>query len=228
MGQEFWEFQKDGYLPEALIKFLALLGWSHPKGKESFSVNEFVKEFDLARVSTTAPVFDREKLDWMNGEYIRQLSIDALAARMGDYLEKQSSRQVDLAFLKRVIPLLRERIKKFGEFESMAGFFFNDVAWSREVLVGKGESTNSVSEKLTAAADLFEKQPSWEAKSLEERARVLAGERAWEVPSLFMLLRVAVTGQTVSPPLFESMAVLGKEKTIARINGALKVVEQAD
>ncbi len=219
------EFKEEGYLPEALINFLALLGWSHPKGKEIFSVEEFVKEFDLARVSTTAPVFDREKLDWMNGEYIRQLTNDQLTDRIRSYLKEVRGVGAEVALLGKIVPLIRERIKKLGEFESLAGFFFSDVAWSRETLVGGNESADSVSEKLTALAGLFEKQSSWEARSLEEKVRAFAGERGWEAPPLFMLLRVAVTGRTVSPPLFESLAVLGKKKAIARIRGALKVVE---
>lgn len=219
------EFKEDGYLPETLVNFLALLGWSHPKGKEIFEVDEFVKEFDLARVSTTAPVFDREKLDWMNGEYIRQLDPSSLAKRVGEYFEFRSGRKLDPTVLEEVVPLVRERIKKLEEFESMAGFFFNDVAWSKENLVGKGESIGSTAEKLTAVTAVFEKS-AWEAKHLEERVRTLAREKGWETAPLFMLLRIAVTGQAVSPPLFESMAVLGKEKTTARIRGALKVVEQ--
>jgi len=222
------ELRGEGYLPEALINFLALLGWSHPKGKEIFPVEEFVKEFDLTRVSTTAPVFDWEKLNWMNGEYIRQLGVSTLARRVGEYLQTCRGRKVEQELLEKIIPLVRERIKKLGEFEALAGFFFNDVAWTKEELSVEKESMESIAEKLSVAAKLFEGQQTWEAKVLEEQTRSLAAKNGWEAPALFMLLRVAVTGQTVSPPLFESMAVLGKDRSLSRIQGALKIAEQAD
>ncbi|OGC37708.1 glutamate--tRNA ligase [candidate division WWE3 bacterium RBG_19FT_COMBO_53_11] len=219
------EFKEEGYLPEALLNFLALLGWSHPQGKEIFSLDDFAEKFDLRRISTTAPVFDREKLDWMNGEYIRQLGTRQLGIRLKEYLKEYRGMEIDPDILERIAPLVRERIKKLGELEALAGFFFTDVAWTKEELLGGGESGGSASEKLSAAAEILEGFTVWETKKLEEKVRGLAQEKKWEAPALFMLLRVAVTGQTVSPPLFECMEVLGKEKTVSRIKGALKILE---
>ena len=219
------EFKEEGYLPEALLNFLALSGWSHPQGKEIFSLTEFVEKFDLRRISTTAPVFDREKLDWMNGEYIRQLSAKQLSTRLKEYLKEYRGMEIDLAILEKIAPLVRERIKKLGEFEGLAGFFFNDVAWTKEELTGRGESAGSAAEKLRGAVSRFEKEDGWTAGRLEEEIRGLAQEKGWEAPALFMLLRVAATGQKVSPPLFESMEVLGKDKTVQRIKRAVKVLE---
>ncbi|MEX0587562.1 MAG: glutamate--tRNA ligase [Patescibacteria group bacterium] len=217
------EFKEEGYLPEALLNFLALLGWSHPEGKEVFELEDFVRKFDLRRISTSAPVFDREKLDWMNGEYIRQLDSRQLGSRLKDYLKQYRGLEVDPVLLEKIVPLVRERIKKLGEFEALAGFFFNDVAWTKEELISRNESAGSAAEKLTAVLHLFESQSDWKAESLEKKTRALAAVKGWEAPALFMLLRVAVTGQTVSPPLFESISVLGPEKTSARIKGALKI-----
>lgn len=220
------EFQKEGYLPEALINFLALLGWSHPEGKEVFSADEFVKEFDLARVSTTAPVFDRGKLDWMNGKYLRELDVESLKSKISEYLKNQRGLGVDGELLGKVIPLIHKRIQKLSEFEGIAGFFFGEVSWSRELLISKNSSSEDVSEKLGLSLDFLTKVTKWRAEDLERGMRSLAEKEGWKTPELFMLLRVAITGRTVSPPLFESMAVLGKEKTTARIRGALKVVAQ--
>jgi len=219
------EFKEEGYLPEALLNFLALLGWSHPQGKEIFSVAELVEKLDLRRISPTAPVFDREKLDWMNGEYIRQLDTKQLGTKLKEYLKEYRGMETDLDILEKIAPLVRERIKKLGEFEGLAGFFFNDVAWTKEELIGRGESAGSAAEKLREAMARFEKEDDWETGRLEEEARGLAQEKGWKAPEFFMLLRVAVTGQAVSPPLFECMEVLGKEKTARRIAGALKIIE---
>ena len=229
------EFKEEGYLPEALLNFLALLGWSHPQEKEIFSLGELVEKFDLRRISTTAPIFDREKLDWMNGEYIRQLGTRQLGIRLKEYLKEYRGMEIDPDILEKIAPLVKERIKKFGEFEALAGFFFADVAWTKEELLGVGparrsfseggESAGSAAEKLREVIARFEKEDSWKTGRLEEEMRGLAQEKKWDAPVLFMLLRVAVTGQTVSPPLFECMEVLGKEKTNSRIKGALKILE---
>jgi len=219
------EFKEEGYLPEALLNFLALLGWSHPQGKEIFSIEELVEKLDLRRISPTAPVFDREKLDWMNGEYIRALGDQTLAEKLGEYLKAYRGLDIDLEILQKISPLVKERIKKLGEFEGLAGFFFNDVAWTKEELAEQGGSAGSAAEKLREALARFEKEDDWRTGRLEEEARGLSQEKGWKAPELFMLLRVAVTGQAVSPPLFECMDVLGKEKTVSRIAGALKILE---
>jgi len=204
------EFKEEGYLPEALLNFLALLGWSHPQGKEIFLLEEFVEKFDLRRISTTAPVFDREKLDWMNGEYIRKMKNEKLKIKIYEYLKEYRGLEIDQDLLEKITPLVRERIKKLGEFEDLAGFFFHDVAWNKEELAARGESAGSAAEKLREALGRFEKEDDWTTKRLEEEMRGLAQEKGWKAPDLFMLLRVAVTSQTVSPPLFECMEVLGK------------------
>lgn len=219
------EFKEEGYLPEALLNFLALLGWSHPQGKELFSREEFTEKFDLRRISTTAPVFDREKLDWMNGEYIRKIKNEKLKIKIAGYLKEYRGLEINEQLLEKIVPLIRERIKKLSEFEGIAGFFFNDVAWTKDKMAVLGEPLGSAAEKLNEALSLFEKLNGWTTANLEKETRGLAGKKGWKVPDLFMLLRVAVTGQAVSPPLFECMEVLGKEKTISRVKGALKVLE---
>jgi len=220
------EFKEEGYLPEALLNFLALLGWSHPKGKEIFSLEEFVENVSFSRISTSAPVFDRDKLDWMNGEYIRGLDDKKLSARISEYIKAYRGMDVDQAFVSKVVPLVKDRIKKLGEFDSLAGFFFSEVAWTKDILLGDKKLVGEATEQLTTVIEEYEGNGNWEAKVLEKSARALAEDQSWKIPELFMLLRVAVTGQKVSPPLFESMEVLGKEKTLSRLRGALSVIEQ--
>lgn len=218
------EFREEGYLPEALLNFLALLGWSHPKEKDIFPLAEFIGEFDLSRVSTSAPVFDREKLDWMNGEYIRKLKIKELKFKICEYLRNFRGLDVDAKLIESIVPLIRERIKKLSEFETLAGFFFKDVAWSRELLVLKGETVDSAREKLEESLKLFKEIKGWGAEELEGKTRDLAKNLGWKAPNLFMVLRVAISGQKISPPLFESMEVLGREKVLQRIKNAASIL----
>jgi len=218
------EFQEEGYLPEALLNFLALLGWSHPKGKDIFPLSEFIKKLDLARISTSAPVFDRGKLDWMNGEYMRKLKIKNLKLRICEYLKNYRGLAVNPDLIEQIVPLIRERIKKLSEFEEMAGFFFKDVAWSPELLVQQGETTVSAKEKLEESSKLLKGMEDWKAEKLEREMRKLAKNRGWKAPVLFMTLRVAISGKKVSPPLFESMEVLEREKVLQRIEKAASVL----
>jgi len=218
------EFRREGYLPEALLNFIALLGWSHPEGKEIFPLSEFVGKLDLTRISTSAPVFDRGKLGWMNGEYIRQLGNRELSRRIGKYLRKFRGLDLEPELLMRIVPLVRERIKKLSEFEGMAGFFFREIAWSKDLLIQKGETAESTKEKLERSLKLLEGMRTWEAGRLERAVRKLASDHGWEAPRLFMALRVAASGQRVSPPLFESMEILGKERVLRRIKRAASIL----
>jgi glutamyl-tRNA synthetase len=218
------EFRQEGYLPEALLNFFALLGWSHPKEKTIFPLSEFIKEFDLKRVSPSAPVFDRRKLDWMNGEYLRELTKGELARRVGEYLKAHRGLDLDKDLLGEIVPLVRERVKKLSEVEGLAGFFFREVAWSRDLLIQKGETANSTKDKLEESQKLFVGMKDWKAGKLEKKVRKMADDQGWRTPTLFMTLRVAITGQKVSPPLFESMAILGRKKTTRRIKRAISIL----
>lgn len=218
------EFRKEGYLPEALLNFFALLGWSHPEEKDLFSLSEFIEKFDLNRISTSAPVFDREKLNWMNGEYIRKLKVKNLKLKIYEYLKAYRGLDIDVELIEQIVPLIRERIKKLSEFEELAGFFFKDVAWSRELLVQRSETSVSTKEKLEESLKLLQGVKDWKARGLEKKIRKLAKDQGWKDPVLFMSLRVAISGQKVSPPLFESMEVLGREKTVKRLEKAISIL----
>lgn len=220
------EFREEGYLPEAILNFLALLGWSHPEEKDLFPLSEFIEKLDLRRVSTSAPVFDREKLNWMNGEHIRAMSVGELGVRLREYLKSYRGLELDSELVERIAPLIRERIKKLFEFEELAGFFFKDVAWSRELLVQKGRTAEGTKEALRAVLAVLREIEDWSAKNLETRTRTFLSSYpvTWSPSDLFMTLRIAISGQKVSPPLFESMEVLGKEKTLQRIEKAASIL----
>ncbi len=168
----------------------------------------------------------------MNGVYIRSLSDDELAQRAAPFLERTPRRQVDPDLLRRVVPLIRERIKLLTEAEEMAGFFFEEgeLGYDTETLLGKkfaderGAASNALETVLLRIRNL---QP-WDHETLEGAIRPLAEELALKTGELFGLIRVAVTGRTAAPPLFETMAVLGRERTLERVESAIgRLADQA-
>lgn len=197
-------FREQGYLPEALVNFLCLLGWSHPEEKEIFGLEEFVKLFDLSRVRKAGPIFDTAKLDWLNGEYIRQLPDKELNSR----LKAQDSRLVKLSEDKQlaITSLVKDRIKKLSEFRKLAGFFFERQKPAPRMF------GRYYKDHLAAAIKAIE-----EGKSLENVPR----EKRFKVGDFFMDLRVAITGSKFTPPINESIKILGREEALARIKSLL-------
>jgi glutamyl-tRNA synthetase len=199
------DYRKEGFLPEAIKNYLALMAWSHPAGKELFSVEEMIRVFDLKDIQTTAPVFDREKLRWMNGEYLRSTSDEALKKSI---IEFSHISQKDEALVGQIIPLIRERMKVLSEFDSLAGFFF---APPKEYEREPKKEYSSILLKILTSSE-------WTHEKLEVLIRTSAETHEVKAKDLFMELRVAVTGKTVGPPLLESLVILGKEETLKRLS----------
>ncbi len=213
-------FRDNGYLPEALLNFLALLGWSMPDGREVFSFDEFVQEVSLDRISTSGPIFDLNKLDWLNGHYIRQLSLDELAGRVQPFLERIGIVAEDPP-LAAALPLIHERLKRLAEAPELLGFLYQPAGdYDPKLLVPKGLDAAATRELLGASIALASSAPSFAHAELETAFRALAAERGVKTGQLFMTLRVACTYSTVSPPLFETMEVLGRERVVARLEAA--------
>lgn len=219
-------FLKDGYLPEAILNFLALMGWSHPEQKEIFSIDEFVQKLDLKDFSPVGPAFDPVKLDWINGEYIRKMTDEELSGRLEKYLkdiDHIAKNIPDKSVLLKLVPLIKERIKKLSDFIPLTDFFFGkpeyDTAQMEKVKIKKKkEALQKVLEKLEQV-----KSP-WEAKDFEETFKALALELGISNLDMFQLIRVAVSGKLVTPPLFESIQILGEEETIDRIKEAQEFI----
>lgn len=225
------EFRQEGYLPEAMINFLALLGWAWDDRTELFSRDELIEKFDLANIKPSPAKFDYEKLEWMNGYYIRQLDADDLTARLVPFLERPAERgglpadvprPIDRGLLRRLVPLIRERIKTLSEVVELIDFFFReDIEYDPQLLVGKEMSPQRSWEALSQSRARLEKLTTFEEASLESTLRALADELGLKAGQLFSILRVAVTGKTVAPPLFGTLAVLGRERSLQRIDAAL-------
>ena len=216
-------YRRAGYLPEAMLNFLALMSFSLPDGKEEFTLEEFVAAFDLTRVSLGGPVFDLEKLTWLNGRYLRRLKADEIIARLHGHLLSD-------AYLSEVLALVRERVETLEGFWDYASFFFvGQVAYDAAALEGmvpKGRSAAEVAKALGALQEtVVDPLLEWNAALLEPALKTFAENAGWTPKDLYMTVRLAVTGRAATPPLFETLAVLGKEVVRRRLRGAADVLK---
>jgi glutamyl-tRNA synthetase len=219
------EYRDQGYLPDAVVNFLALLGWSLDDHTEIMSRETLIKHFDLDRVLPNPAIFNADKLLWFNGMYIRQMSTQDLAEAVRPWLEDALSSRVDMHLLMRIVPIIQERIRLLSEIVDIADFFFKDgpLAYEVETLLGKkfaGEPGRAA-EALEAAIATAEGVSDWTHEALEASIRPLAETLGMKAGDLFGLARVAVTGKTATPPLFETMDILGRETTMERLRTAL-------
>ena len=220
------EYQDDGYLHEALLNFMVLLGWSLDDKTEVMSTQTIIDNFTLDRVTKSAAIFDQEKLLWMNGMYIRELTPEQLAGRMVPFLERDLPKDllpVDKKYLSRIAPLLQERIKRLDEAAGMTSYFFQaDEQFDTDTLVQKGMDRDTTLSALKAALDELNAADDFQHEKLEAVLQA-AGERlSLSRRQFFGVLRVAATGRAVSPPLFEMMEVLGKDRTVSRVQNAVE------
>jgi glutamyl-tRNA synthetase len=221
------QFREQGYLPEAMVNFLSLLGWSLDDKTEIISREDLIKHFSLERVSKTAAIFNYEKLQWMNGQYIRKLTPEDFMQRALPFLEnglqaEDIKRPLDIDYVKMLLPLVQERVKLLSETANMAKYFFiGQLHYDRELLIGKDMTPESTAAALKISRERLEKQVAFDAVSLEAMMRPLCVELKLKAGQLFGALRTAVSGQTATPPLFQMMAVLGKDSCLKRIDAAL-------
>jgi len=207
-------YERQGYLPEAIINFLGLLGGSMPDGRELFSMQEFVDAFSFDRFVTSGPIFDMEKLNSLNGQYLRAMTPDQLLQRLfaRDYVRAQ-------------VPLVQERMRTLNEFHTSTALFFADeLSYDPALLFGKHGTAEDALAWLRAARERIADFRPFEPVPLEEALRALVAEREWNTGQVFMAIRVAITGSTQSPPLTQTMAVLGREKTLQRLDAALRLL----
>jgi glutamyl-tRNA synthetase len=220
------EFIEQGYLPEAMTNFLALLGWSFDGERSMFTLRELEQEFVLEKIGMASPVFDRAKLDDYNGKYIRMLSDEDLAARCLPYLINaglvRGGDDAALALVRRIMPLYRERLAFIKDIAEQARFFFSDAIEYRggEVLIPKKSTREEAAAILAGAERVLGAQAGFTPAELEPVLRALVEELGLTVRAVFMTLRLALTGSEVSPGLFETMEALGRERCLARIAAA--------
>jgi glutamyl-tRNA synthetase len=203
------DFRAQGYYPPALVNFLALLGWSYDDKTTVMSVDELVERFSLDRVVPSPAVFDYAKLDWLNGVYLRELPPDEYADVLVAYLRERGY-EWDEQLIRRAAPLVQEKIATLGEFPAYAGFLFARVE-------PEGDVDGQV---LPAAAETLAEVEPFEAEEIEAALRGLAERLGLKPREAFQPIRLAVTGSKVSPGLFESLELLGRDESLARLEGS--------
>lgn len=221
-----YEFQEAGYVPEAVVNFLTNVGWSFGEDREVFTVEETIERFDLSRVNPAASIFPIEKLDWLNGVYIRDMDPQRLARLLLPVFER-AGYEVNLDVLIRVAPLIQPRIKTLNDAIPMAGFFFADdftPAPAEELIQPKMDAAQTI-RALEASRDSLAALPSFDAATQEAALRPLAAALGLKPGQLFGALRTATTAQQVAPPLFETMEILGRDESLRRIDLAIAQVQ---
>ncbi|MGD1118670.1 MAG: glutamate--tRNA ligase [Dehalococcoidales bacterium] len=220
------EYREMGYLPEALFNFLVLIGWSLDDKTEIMTRQQMIENYSLERMGKTAAAFNQEKLDWMNGVYIRSMSVEDLTNRVLPFMEKglppEIKRPLDISYVRQMAPLIRERINTLKDAATYADFFFVDkLEYDVTMLTGKKMTAETALTALKGAAEKLSSLESFNCDLLEGTLRHLADELGIKTGQLFNLLRVATTARDATPPLFETMQVLGKERCLKRIGVAL-------
>lgn len=223
------EFRKQGYLPAALINYLALVGWSYDDSREFFELTELESLFSMEKINKAPAVFDYQKLEWFNGSYIRKLSpkgfADAIAPVLQDAGLISATGPETEALLLAIAPLIQERVKLLSEVPAMVRFIFEEpAAPAAEDLLPKKGTPERARAALTALDGLLADLPD-SPEEIETRARALAEGMGMKLGDMLAPLRVAVTGSKISPPLFESIRVMGAAKARARVAGAIRILD---
>lgn len=202
-----------GYLPEALLNFLMLVGWAPKDNREIYSLTDFVKEFSNGTLQTANSIFNPKKLDWFNGYYIRQKS----NIELFKLLKPFKPENMPDSLIKETISLVKERMFKLSDFTGLTEFLVKEPKVNIALLTQKGDDIKVIRQWLAMALQELEKVKNWQAKEIEETLRNLAEQSSLHVGKFFMAIRIAITGKTATPPLFESLALLGREKTLQRL-----------
>ncbi|HSK51915.1 MAG TPA: glutamate--tRNA ligase [Clostridia bacterium] len=226
------DYIDQGFIREALLNYLALLGWATGTEEEVLSLDEIIDRFDIADVHKGGAVFDRERLEWLNGQWIRRLDPDDLIDRLRPFLaaELEAGRIERMPAddeLRSLLPVVQERLPTLGAIGDLVGFLWVDrLDLDPATLVPKRWDAATAMAGLTAAHETIAAVPEvvFEADELEPPLRTVAEERGWKAGDLFMAIRVAVTGRTATPPLFDTLVALGRDRTLERLERAREVL----
>ena len=230
------DYIAEGFIREGLVNYLALLGWATGTEEEVLGLDEIIARFELGAVHKGGAVFDRERLEWLNGQWIRRLPPDELVDRLGPFLDAEAAagridRRPTGDEIRVLVPLVQERLPVLGAIGDLIGFLFVDrLEIDPALLVPKRWDAATTLAGLVAARDAIATLDSvvFEADELEPILRRLAGERGWKAGDLFMAIRVAVTGRTATPPLFDTLVALGRERTLARLDAAIAALGEPE
>jgi glutamyl-tRNA synthetase len=227
-GVEVRDFRRQGYLPEAMVNYLARVGWSYDDKTEIFSRDELIRYFDLSGINNSPARFSYERLEWMNGYYIRQLKPADLAARLVPFMSAAGF-QATAANLQPLVPLVQERLKTLSEAANWLDFFFEDhLEYDPRLLVDKKMDALTSFQALQQARIVLAELSPFDAETIEPVLRSLADALGLKVGQLLGIIRIAVSGKQVAPPLFETLAALGQERTLDRIDAGLEALSRIE
>lgn len=222
------EFLEEGYLPTVLNNFLMFLGWNPGTEKEVYSMEEFIKDFSLERIQATDLVaFDRQKLLWLNGLYIRNME----SPKLWDELKKWSGKfdlylhgkDADSKLIYSVLDLIKDRIKLLSEYNSLSHYFFEDPEIVKDSLYSYVSSAERGHEILEGFYKMFSDLEKWDVQNCDTSAHSFIEEKGYKPKEAFMTLRIALTGETATPQIFDILGILGREAVLKRLNTALKI-----
>lgn len=212
-------YREAGYLPEAMLNFFGLLGWSHPEGKEIFDLQEFIEKFDLKRVRKAGPIFDTQKLDWLNGQYIRNIDNQKLS----EMIYQKVGSNISMTLIEKIAPLIKERINKISDAESLLTFFWQEPQIAKEIF----ENTKA-GIHVPSALTVLSKIDDWNLASINTALSEMITAKEFKVGEFYMSMRLAITGKGITPPINESMELLGKDQVIRRLESAQRELLEID
>ncbi len=228
------EYKKMGYLPEAVVNYIALLGWSSGDGREVFSTEELIREFTLEKISRHAAIFNLEKLNWLNNEHLKRMSVDSLTERLipfleeANYLRKEDLSPSKINWLKEIARLMQGRFRNFSQFIEFTDYFFQDKIDIEPQVWESVLNKEGVPQILQLLKDKLSSLEVWKEENIENAVRDVASSLKIKGGEIIHPTRVALTGKKIGPGLFELMAVLGQKKAIERLEEALKKLEERE
>jgi len=202
-------YLQQGILPKAMLNYLGLMGFSHPQSKEVFSITEYIKVLDLKKIQTTGPIFDNQKLEWLNGEYLRQMSKEKLLLKLKEYLDKYSKVKLTKAQIEPTLPLIQTRIKKLSDYWPLVEFIFKQPSKI-------DFSLNFLKQASPTLLKEYE-QINWKSQTIYKKTEQIAKNLGVKPIKLYMDIRFGLSNQKVTAPLFEGMEIIGQEITIKRL-----------
>jgi glutamyl-tRNA synthetase len=218
------DLREMGYLPEAVVNWISLMGWAYDDHTEFFQMEDLIEKFSLEKLNPSPAAVNYSKLDHLNGLHIRDLATDALTQRLQPYFD-QANFASEAELLTEITPLIQERIRTLDEAVEMAGFFFReDVEPNPQELVGKNLTSAESAHAIEMAHQVIAQLESLDLEPAESSLRKLAEDLGLSAGQLFGMMRAAITGQRVSPPLIESMVLIGKSKVLSRLQEAANVL----
>jgi len=215
-------YQQQGYLPEAVLNFLATRVWNHPNDLEIFGIDEFIKHFSFQKMHIQGPIVDLDKLNWINGQWIRKKPDTDLIKDLQAFRPKNLSQEK----LTQILPLIKERLETLSQLKDLTSYFISEPKIDPQLLLKEAKVDKpATADYIIQVSKALEAVDNWSVKTLETSLRNFQKQSSWKPRPAFMTIRIAITGRTTTPPLFDTMQILGKDKVLFRLSHAQKILK---